>query len=514
MNKLLSENKDYTPDTLTSVLNYRLYNILKKSWANEEELRNKIERDFADDILGNALAPLSVENFSEFSTALQALGILSPNNQFISKNVAEIDIYQQGYESHSEMAKRRELVFEIAKDKELLREGKFDELLKKDYGEFVNEQIMNLQALKANPDSDKKMYQNQLEKVLGNFSEYSIISFLGGDIKKKKIASSEKYNNYVKEIHETINTLFEMELGTLSIDVIGNSLKRKIDNFNEFRKDKGLPLIDKNFFDSKTISEISKELTVLFKNERSFGVSDEEKGGKLREDINEIFLLKGSRHGYEEFILRKLNSDFGKLYEEANKQKDLGSADKKALILFEDIKKGLVDASNETKEIKKRFSKEIKNYDKIEWQANPFATTMLQAVGFLNEELYLSDGTDEFKSFRSSIKDLKDNPYSLTNKIKNDGLKEKNKVIDINSDFVKSVANGKRNDFIKATMDILKDKLPEGKNKTEIKKLVQEVLDKGAQKVIEEENLDGRTKEARFIKAVDKKIKEVSELSI
>ena len=60
-------------------------------------------------------------------------------------------------------------------------------------------------------------------------------------------------------------------------------------------------------------------------------------------------------------------------------------------------------------------------------------------------------------------------------------------------------------------MDLLKDKLPEGKNKTEIKKLVKEVLDNGAQKVIEEKGLDGRGKEARFLKEADKKLKELKD---
>lgn len=515
MDKKLADKPDYLPDTLNSVLEYRLYQVLKNS--NTDNLRKKLEDQFYGELIGhNLIAPdegslYPISTFSNFQNALISAGLLTPKDNFINKYEARYDLYQKDFEKNSDLRQKENLIFATAKDKELLREGKFDELLKKDYGEFLNEQIMNLQALKANPDSDKKMYQNQLEKVLGNFSEYSIVSFLGGDIKKKKIASSEEYHNYVKEIHETINTLFEMELGTLSIDVVGNSLKRKIDNFNEFRKDKGLPLIDENFFASKTISEISKKLTDFFKNERSFGISDKEKGEKLREDINEIFLLKGVRDGYEEFILKKLNSDFDKLYKKTNKQKDLGSADKKALILFEDIKKGLVDASNEIKEIKKRFSKEIKNYDKVEWQANPFATTMLQAVGFLNEALYLSDGTDEFKSFRSSIKDLKDNPYSLTNKIKNDGLKEKNKVIDVNINFIREVADGKHQKFIEKVIDLVKDQYQGPVN---MQALVTQVYTRGAEAVIKKEGLDRRTKAAKFIKSVEKTIKSISEPSL
>jgi hypothetical protein len=521
MDKMVSNKPGYMPDTINSVLNYRLYQILKNS--DKSELREKLEKQFQGELVGNNLDFLKGEDekriypeeafslFTDFQNALIANGLLSPDNNFISKNAADKDLYQKGFEKNSGLEQKENLVFATAKDKELLREGKFDELLKKDYGEFLNKQIMDLQALKANPDSDKKMYQNQLEKVLGNFSEYSIISFLGGDIKNRKIASSEEYHNYVKEIHETINTLFEMELGTLSIDVVGNSLKRKIDNFNEFRKDKGLPLIDENFLASKTISEISKKLTDFFKNERSFGISDKEKGEKLREDINEIFLLKGSRQGYEEFILKKLNSDFDKLYKETNKQKDLGSADKKALVLFEDIKKGLVDASNEIKEIKKRFSKEIKNYDKIEWQANPFATTMLQAVGFLNEALYLSDGTDEFKSFRNSIKALENSPYSLVNKIKNDGLKEKNKVIDVNIEFIREVADGKHQKFIEKVIDLVKDQYQGPVN---MQALVTQVYTRGAKAVIAKEGLDGRTKAAKFIESVEKTIKSISEPSL
>ena len=53
-----------------------------------------------------------------------------------------------------------------------------------------------------------------------------------------------------------------------------------------------------------------------------------------------------------------------------------------------------------------------------------------------------------------------------------------------------------------------------GTTRENVKKLLEEVLEKGAEQTITDKGLDGRTKEARFIKEVDKKIKEANELSM
>lgn len=85
------------------------------------------------------------------------------------------------------------------------------------------------------------------------------------------------------------------------------------------------------------------------------------------------------------------------------------------------------------------------------------------------------------------------------------------KVIDVNPKFLDDVASGKHQELLKKLADQIKEEYPDKKN---VKKLLEEVLEKGAEQTITDKGLDGRTKEARFIKEVDKKIKEVGELSM
>lgn len=63
----------------------------------------------------------------------------------------------------------------------------------------------------------------------------------------------------------------------------------------------------------------------------------------------------------------------------------------------------------------------------------------------------------------------------------------------------------------KKLADQIKEEYP---NKKNVQKLLEEVFEKGAEQIITDKGLDGRTKEARFIKEVDKKIKEANELSM
>ena len=85
------------------------------------------------------------------------------------------------------------------------------------------------------------------------------------------------------------------------------------------------------------------------------------------------------------------------------------------------------------------------------------------------------------------------------------------KVIDVSPKFLDDVASGKHQELIKKLAEQIKEEYPDKKN---VQKLLEEVFEKGAQQTIADQGLDGRTKEARFIKEVDKKIKEVGELSM
>lgn len=687
MDKKLADNPDYRPDTLNSVLEYRLYQVFKNS--NIDNLRENLENQFYGELVGsNLVIPggdmFPISTFANFQNGLIAAGLLTPKDNFINKYEAGYDLYQQNFEKYNDLKQNEHLASEIAKDKELLREGKFDELLKKDHGKVLNEEIKRLQTLKTNStlnERNKEIYEDRLNSALRNFSELAIINFYEGDVNKVEgIANTSAYDGLVREIRTSLSSLGsqvgklkynevaddnsgfdnldEYELGKLNMQI--EDFKTKIDNFIDFRKEEGLSELEGIISPDKTLSEILDDIKSVAYYEKHYGVSDIETGKKVDNAFKNLFMQDVVDSDYSRFTFEKLNSDFDKLYKEINKQKDLRIADEKALQFFRDIKDGVVTSKNLEKEVENRFGQELKNYDKIEWRANPLATTMLQAIGILRENLNFS--RDGFKDFNEEVKMLgkqlaeegfgiknlserlsltsiikekdpnikkfisllsngfclsykeqsKDiygfaekinNPYEreeilveydldypvqalkslmdlvaferekglieglengtttleeFTNshgdeykKLLNDAkesLKENllalskgfnmtkdynnflaannniepekvieavreagKKVIDVNPKFLDDVASGKHQELLKKLADQIKEEYP---NKKNVKKLLEEVLEKGAQQTIVDKGLDGRTKEARFIKEVDKKIKEANELSM
>lgn len=687
MDKKLADKPDYRPDTLNSVLEYRLYQVFKNS--NIDNLRENLENQFYGELVGNNLVipdggVFPISTFANFQNGLITAGLLTPKDDFISKYEAGYDLYQQNFEKYNDLKQNEHLASEIAKDKELLREGKFDELLKKDHGKVLNEEIKRLQTLKTNStlnERNKEIYEDRLNSALRNFSELAIINFYEGDVNKVEgIANTSAYDGLVREIRTSLSSLGsqvgklkynevaddnsgfdnldEYELGKLNMQI--EDFKTKIDNFIDFRKEKGLSGLEGIISPDKTLSEILDDIKSVAYYEKHYGVSDIETGKKVDNAFKNLFMQDVVNSDYSRFVFEKLNSDFDKLYKETNKQKDLRIADKKALQFFKDIKDGVVTSKNLKKEVEDRFGQELKNYDKIEWRANPLATTMLQAVGILRESLNFS--RDGFKHFDEEVKMLgkqlaeeglgiknfserlsltsiikekdpnikkfisllsngfnlsykeqsKDiygfaekinNPYEreeilveydldypvqalkslmdlvaferekglieglengtttleeFTNshgdeykKLLNDAkesLKENllvlskgfnmtkdynnflaannniepekvieavreagKKIIDVSPKFLDDVVSGKHQELLKKLVDQIKEEYPDKKN---VKKLLEEVLEKGAEQTITDKGLDGRTKEARFIKEVDKKIKEANELSM
>ena len=687
MDKMLADKPDYRPDTLNSVLEYRLYQVLKNS--NIDNLRENLENQFYGELVGNNLVipdggVFPISTFANFQNGLVTAGLLTPKDDFISKYEAGYDLYQENFEKYNDLKQNERLASEIAKDKELLREGKFDELLKKDHGKVLNEEIKRLQTLKTNStlnERNKEIYEDRLNSALRNFSELAIINFYEGDVNKVEgIANTSAYDGLVREIRTSLSSLGsqvgklkynevaddnsgfdnldEYELGKLNMQI--EDFKTKIDNFIDFRKEKGLSGLEGIISPDKTLSEILDDIKSVAYYEKHYGVSDIETGKKVDNAFKNLFMQDVVNSDYSRFVFEKLNSDFDKLYKETNKQKDLRIADKKALQFFKDIKDGVVTSKNLKKEVEDRFGQELKNYDKIEWRANPLATTMLQAIGILRENLNFSrDGFEHFNeevkmlgkqlteeglgiknlserlsltsvikekdpnikqfvsllgngfnlSYKEQSKDIYgfaekiNNPYEreeilveydldypvqalkslmdlvaferekglieglengtttleeFTNshgdeykKLLNDAkesLKENllalskgfnmtkdynnylaannniepekvieavreagKKVIDVNPKFLDDVASGKHQEFIKKLADQIKEEYP---NKKNVQKLLEEVFKKGAEQTITDKGLDGRTKEARFIKEVDKKIKEANELSM
>lgn len=687
MDKKLADNPDYRPDTLNSVLEYRLYQVFKNS--NIDNLRENLENQFYGELVGNNLAIkdgglFPVSNFANFQNGLITAGLLTPKDDFISKYEAGYDLYQQNFEKYNDLKQNEHLASEIAKDKELLREGKFDELLKKDHGKVLNEEIKRLQTLKTNStlnERNKKIYEDRLNSALRNFSELAIINFYEGDVNKVEgIANTSAYDGLVREIRTSLSSLGsqvgklkynevaddnsgfdnldEYELGKLNMQI--EDFKTKIDNFIDFRKEEGLSELEGIISPDKTLSEILDDIKSVAYYEKHYGVSDIERGEKVDNAFKNLFMQDVVNSDYSRFTFEKLNFDFDKLYKETNKQKDLRIADKKALDFFRDIKDGAITSKNLEKEVENRFGQELKDYDKIEWRANPLATTMLQAIGILRESLNFSrDGFKHFdeevkmlgkqlaeeglgiknlserlsltsiikekdpniekfisllsNGFNLSYKEQSKDIYGFAEKINNpyerekilveydldypvqalkslmdlvaferekglieglekgattleefiekygdeykkllndakESLKENllalskgfnmtkdynnylaannniepekvieavreagKKIIDVSPKFLDDVASGKHQELLKKLADQIKEEYP---NKKNVKKLLEEVLEKGAQQTIVDKGLDGRTKEARFIKEVGVKIKEANELSM
>ena len=689
MDKMLADKPDYRPDTLNSVLEYRLYQVLKNS--NIDNLRENLENQFYGELVGNNLVipdggVFPISTFANFQNGLITAGLLTPKDDFINKYEAGYDLYQQDFEKYNDIKQNERLASEIAKDKELLREEKFDELLKKDHRKILNEEIKRLQTLKTNSTLDKRnkeIYEGRLNSALRNFSELAIINFYRGDVDKvRDVANTSAYDNLVREIKSSFSSLGsqvgklkynevaddnsgfdnldEYELGKLNMQI--EDFKTKIDNFIDFRKEKGLLGLEGIISPDKTLSEILDDIKSVVYYEEHYGISDIETGKKVDNAFISLFMQSVGNYDMEQFRFEKLNSDFDKLYKETNKQKDLRIADKKALDFFRDIKDGVVTSKNLKEEVEGRFGKELRSYDEVEWIANPLATTMLQAVGFLREDLTFSrkgfeyfdeeieklgkqlveerltiknlserlslasvikekdpnikrfisllsngfnllhkepsqeiykfaekinnpyerekiieidairanypkgaygsllelvtfdrnnglikgleKGTttleefvnkhgDEYKKLLNDAKEsLKENFLALSKGFEtmrdyNNYLTSNNhiepekvieavreagkKVIDVNPKFLDDVASGKHQELIKKLAEQIKEEYP---NKKNVKKLLEEVLEKGAEQTITDKGLDGRTKEARFIKEVDKKIKEANELSM
>mgnify|MGYP000953065025 CR=1 FL=1 len=682
MDKKLVDKLDYLPDTLNSVLEYRLYQVLKNS--STDNLRENLENQFYGELVGNNLiAPdegglYPISTFSNFQNALISAGLLTPKDNFINKHEASYDLYQKDFEKNNDLRQEEYLALEIAKDKELLREGKFDELLEKDHGKVLNEEIKRLQALKTNAtlnEKNQKIYEERLNSALRNFSELAIINFYNGDVNiVRDVANSRDYNDFRLKIKESFFSLNQNNLDNFKygekpdlngdtpqyrLEKLLENFKTNVENFINFREQQGLPRLEGVVNSEKTLSEINDEIKNIARYEQYYGVSNIEEGRKVDSAFKSLFLQDVDNYDHDQFRFEKLNSDFDKLYKEANRQKDLRIADKIALEFFKDIKDGVVTSTNLEQEIENRFGKELKSYEQIEWRASPLATTMLQAIGFLKEDLtysknaiehlnkevgrveeqlniknlaeclslpsvikekdpnikelisllvsdfdpaYKMQGRDMYglaekinnpyererifekdddiyptqalpslrnlviferkkglieglergtttledfankygdeykkllndakeslnKNFEALAKGFKGassyekylstnpsiDPDALINKIKNDGLKEKNKVIDINIEFIREVADGKHQKFIEKVIDLVKDQYQGPVN---MQALVTQVYTRGAKAVIAKEGLDGRTKAAKFIKSVEKTIKSLSEPSL
>ena len=682
MDKKLADNPDYRPDTLNSVLEYRLYQVFKNS--NIDNLRENLENQFYGELVGsNLVIPggdmFPISTFANFQNGLIAAGLLTPKDDFISKYEAGYDLYQENYKEYSEAMLEKRIISNIAQDKELLRAEDFDALIEKSNNDAFKKEMNVFKTLKENfnlSGRNREIYRNKLDNFIENYSTNFIYGIYGTT--RENVRQADKirgaiYENWARGFERVAEEIKDENLGSFlfkdeagELDANGDDLKYETGvkiisrfktaamSFLDYREAAFISKPGDVVFETDKLSDVSKRLEELIAKDRDFSVSHIEKGKKAQKIIDDLFPRV---YNYPKTVLNALGSDFDKRYKESNRQKELRVAEKKALSLYSDIKNGSVNLGNLYSEIDKRFGEELKNYDEIEWRANPFATTMLKAAGILAPDLTRADeayfeeaqkqivrageelgivGLHERLSLPSMItnkdpnmknllallandydpklKEMRkdthnymeeiDNPYSrraiignfsesdyprgaydslkkLVNFDRDNGLIEglekgtttltefankhgdeykklledakeslkenflalskgferasdyKNylasnnhiepekvieaikeagkKVIDVNPKFLDDVASGKHQELIKKLADQIKEEYPDKKN---VKKLLEEVFEKGAEQTIVDKGLDGRTKEARFIKEVDKKIKEVSELSM
>ena len=685
MDKKLADNPDYRPDTLNSVLEYRLYQVFKNS--NIDNLRENLENQFYGELVGsNLVIPggdmFPISTFANFQNGLITAGLLTPKDDFINKYEAGYDLYQENYKEYSEAMLEKRIISNIAQDKELLRAEDFDALIEKSNNDAFKKEMNVFKTLKENfnlSGRNREIYRNKLDNFIENYSTnfiYGIYRTTRENVRQADKINEAIYKNWARTFERVAEEIKEENLGDFlfkdeagELDANGDDLKYEIGvkiisrfktaamSFLDYREAAFISKPGDVVFETDKLSDVSKRLEELIAKDRDFSVSHLEKGKKAQKIIDDLFFQRGIVGNYQRTVLNALTSDFDKLYKESNRQKDLRVAEKKALALFDDIKNGSVNFGNLYNEIDKRFGEEFKNYDQVEWAANPLATIMLKAAGILNRDLTRADdvyfenlqkriveagekfgivGLHERLSLPSMItnkdpnmknllallannydpklkemgKDTHnymeeiDNPYSrraiignfsesdyprgaydslkkLVNFDRDNGLIEGlekgtttlgefankhgdeykkllegakeslkenfltlskgfptrvdynnylisnnhiepekvieaikeagKKVIDVNPKFLDDVASGKHQELLKKLAEQIKEEYP---NKKNVKKLLEEVFEKGAEQTITDKGLDGRTKESRFIKEVDKKIKEANELSM
>ena len=682
MDKMLADKPDYRPDTLNSVLEYRLYQVLKNS--NIDNLRENLENQFYGELVGNNLVipdggVFPISTFANFQNGLITAGLLTPKDDFINKYEAGYDLYQENYKEYSEAMLEKRIISNIAQDKELLRAEDFDALIEKSNNDAFKKEMNVFKTLKENfnlSGRNREIYRNKLDNFIENYSTNFIYGIYGTT--RENVRQADKirgaiYENWARGFERVAEEIKDENLGSFlfkdeagELDADGDDLKYETGvkiisrfktaamNFLNYRETAFISKPGDVVFETDKLSDVSKRLEELIAKDRDFSVSHLEKGKKAQKIIDDLFPRV---YNYPKTVLNALGSDFDKLYKESNRQKDLRVVEKKALTFFSDIKNGSINLGNLYSEIDKRFGEELKNYDEIEWRANPLATTMLKAAGTLAPDLTRADeayfeeaqkqiveageklgivGLHERLSLPSMItnkdpniknllallandydpkwKEFGEDSHNYTKEIENpylrraiignfsesdyprgaysslkvlvdfdrnnglieslekgtttlgefankhgdeykkllEGAKESlkenflalskgfptrvdynnylisnshiepekvieavkeagKKVIDVSPKFLDDVASGKHQELIKKLADQIKEEYPDKKN---VQKLLEEVFEKGAQQTIVDKGLDGRTKEARFIKEVDKKIKEANELSM
>jgi hypothetical protein len=480
-------------DLQSNVLFDIIYDTVTQS-KDKKEIRGRLEEMFLNYIVEITEDALMDDHFlrqkgDPLLNALHAYGLLSPDFHFINRDNFKFDTYQRQYSSKMALNNENLIAKDVATQLELFEKKDF-------YGLFK----VRL---------DKKFFDPELSHSLHELDDLARQAIVPANLKKFQ----EKYAKAEKTIKEKLI----MEV----YEVTQNDLKKNKD--------------------SKKVQEYQKGIQKLLNPDQ-----------KQTPDEYIKWRLKNIRYDFDTFCT-KVDQD------------SLLQADKKACSFVEDLKYGWKPRpKDERKALRKLFEEELKKYTPLEWRANPIARTLLQASGVLDcnmKEMATPD--KDFNSYLKKVADLvtdgnlsavKDivsvttsvqkypkeyykvlellfdgfDPASSLNptpearkvieeaqlKYKEDLLEKQEKNLNISEDFIKDVAKGKHNAFVKEALKIVKEKYPEKENLKEVEKLLKEISQKGASQTISDNNIDGRSKDAKFIKDMDSKIKQMKEDSL
>lgn len=319
MDKKLADNPDYRPDTLNSVLEYRLYQVFKNS--NIDNLRENLENQFYGELVGsNLVIPggdmFPISTFANFQNGLIAAGLLTPKDDFINKHEASYDLYQENYKEYSEAMLEKRIISNIAKDKELLRAEDFDALIEKSNNDAFKQQINVFQKLKENfnlSGKNREIYRDRLDNFIQNYSVnfvYGIYGTTRENVRQADKISESTYQRLASDFNRAAEEirnegldgfLFKDEAGELDTgdDLEYETGVRAIARFKtaamsflNYREAAFISKPGEVVFETDKLSDVIERIEDIIVNDRDFSASQIEQGKKPKKSLTIFFFKK------------------------------------------------------------------------------------------------------------------------------------------------------------------------------------------------------------------------------
>jgi hypothetical protein len=468
MAKKVEANPNYKPDSIDSVAEYKLYNIVKDK-DNFSNLRSQIEKAFSYELAkkysGNAFSETQQDfDNTNVQTVLQALGFVSPYGIYINKNDADKDRYQKEYDTNIDFVKKEIIIRDIVEQKDLLLSESLTKLIdkRKKLG-LDNELTKRIEEIKEMKEkaSDKvylKAYNSAMRDLKFDFSEQLLLEHYGSDPKVIKLTKGERsFLDKLPSLPEYGVKIPVQEYGLLQDYIFSiihrgyfyegdKSFDKAFDEFQTFRVKNNLPKIlgveeivnntpGLFFKDNSETRKARKDIDKIMEDYVTMeylGFVDKNKFEKFKEMQDYIAVPKAEAkykepEEYKNWRLKLLSSleDAGSFFKEDSKPLwVISQADKKVIAFLENIVNGQKNsAKDEIEKLGKLFSKELKGYEDIDWKANPLAQKVLQATGLLGpnlKEINPKDRSQAEKAFDSYLENIskivtEGNVYAIQN---------------------------------------------------------------------------------------------------